>query len=129
MKEVVFLEVVHVMKCHIEALRVSGGADGIRDEGLLESAVMAPQQGYLTTLSELAANYIHGLAKNHPFIDGNKRTAFCAGLFFLRANGYRLKLRRNEWVSIIEGVADGSVSRTKLTQHLLEAMGSDERVR
>ena len=78
---------------HDKSLEQFGGANGIRDNGLLESAIARPQQllHYGTaSLYELAASYVYGIIKNHPFIDGNKRTGFIAGALFLQSNGLML---------------------------------------
>lgn len=71
--DVVFVQTEDVERAHSLALARFGGQDGVRDRGLLESAIMAPTTGYYASLAELAAVYAHGLAKNHPFLDGNKR--------------------------------------------------------
>jgi death on curing protein len=78
-------------------LDASDGAPGTRDRGLLDSAVMAPQSGYYVSLAEMAAVYAHGIAKNHAFVDGNKRTALVSSLAFLRLNGYPLRVNQAEW--------------------------------
>jgi death-on-curing protein len=78
---------------HGESLVVHGGAPGIRDEGLFESALMRPENLALygaPDVFDCAAAYAFGLARNHPFIDGNKRAAFLACGMFLRLNGHRL---------------------------------------
>ena len=78
---------------HDESLALHGGASGLRDEGLLDSALARPLNLIAYSdpgLVELAAAYGTGLAKNHPFVDGNKRTAFLAVGLFLRLNGHRL---------------------------------------
>lgn len=78
---------------HGESLVLHGGAPGIRDEGLLDSALMRPQNLALygqPDVFDCAAAYAFGLAKNHPFIDGNKRAAFLGAGMFLRLNGHRL---------------------------------------
>jgi death-on-curing protein len=80
--EVLFLEIEDVELVHARMIAEYGGADGLRDAGLLESAVMAPRSGYYSTLAELAAAYAIGIALNHAFIDGNKRAALAsAGMF------------------------------------------------
>jgi death on curing protein len=124
-EDVQFLSVSTVEHAHDVGLKIGGGAAGVRDQGLLESAVMAPQSGYYRSLAELAAVYAHGIAKNHAFIDGKKRTAFIAASMFLEGNGFAVALPKREWLAIMEGVADGSVSRDQLTAHFTEAMGGD----
>ena len=69
-----------------------GGTDGVRDLGLLESALMRPQTGYYKSLSLQAAALLQSLVQNHAFVDGNKRVAFATTAIFLRMNGYRLKV-------------------------------------
>jgi death on curing protein len=83
--EVLFLEVEDVLEAHAVGIARFGGSTGLRDRGLLESAVMAPRSGYYSSLAELAAVYAHGIAKNHPFVDGNKRAALSAAGMFLNA--------------------------------------------
>jgi death-on-curing protein len=82
-----------VLSLHEQLLAEFGGAGGIRDEGLLDSALGRPENlfGYgQPTLSQLAASYVFGLVKNRPFVDGNKRIGFAMGALFLRLNGRRL---------------------------------------
>jgi death-on-curing protein len=121
--EVVFLEVEEVEHAHTLSRALHGGQDGIRDRGLLESAVMAPRTGYYGSLAELAAVYAHGIAKNHPFIDGNKRTCLVVALAFLEINGYPLTLGA-EWAAHIERVASGDLSRDHLVALLAAEMGN-----
>lgn len=77
---------------HSKLIERFGGKDGVRDLGLLESALWRSQTGYYQTLSLEAAALLQSLAQNHPFIDGNKRVAFATTAIFLRMNGYRLKV-------------------------------------
>jgi death-on-curing protein len=86
----VLLEVVYIV--HEESLAQFGGSSGIRDQGLLESALARPRNLFSygkPTIFELAASYAFGLVKNHPFIDGNKRAAFVVAVSFLELNGWR----------------------------------------
>jgi death-on-curing protein len=112
--DVVFLEIDDVLAFHEDAIALHGGSLGLRDRGLLESAVMAPRGGYYGSLAELAAVYLHGLAKNHPFVDGNKRAALAAAGAFLCVHGFVLRLDVDRWERIVVGVAAGTVSRTEL---------------
>jgi len=95
-----------------------GGSLGIRDEGLLESALARPQQKWhyepRSDLATLAAAYAFGVAKNHPFIDGNKRAALVAAYTFLAVNGFELEAPEPEAVTLILGTADGSISEEDL---------------
>lgn len=114
LEDVVFLELDHVHAAHDAAIKAGGGADGVLNLGMIASAVAAPQNGYYTTLAELAAVYTHGIASNHGYLDGNKRTAALVLGVFLGANGFPVVLAP-EWVGVIESVADGSTSRHQLT--------------
>ena len=91
-KAVAFLSRDEVLEIHRALLERFGGAVGVRDLGLLESALYRPQTGYYADLAEMAAALFESLIMNHPFIDGNKRVAFFATDVFLRLNGYKLKV-------------------------------------
>jgi death-on-curing protein len=103
---------------HADQILEHGGSPGIRDQGLLESALARPQQKWHyepnTDLSTLAAAYAFGVAKNHPFIDGNKRAALVAAYTFLAINGFELESTETEAVGIILGLADGSLPEEDL---------------
>jgi death-on-curing protein len=86
----VYLSVAEVKTLHLAVLALFGGADGIRDLDALEAAVNRPQNGYYADLTEEAAALLESLLINHPFVDGNKRTAFAACDVFLRLNGRRI---------------------------------------
>jgi death-on-curing protein len=83
-----------VLLLHAESLNAFGGAPGVRDEGLLESALARPLNLFadkgVTDVARLAASYAAGIARNHPFVDGNKRAAFAAAGVFLKLNGFNL---------------------------------------
>ena len=79
-----------------ELIRSFGGKAGVRDLGLLQSALVRPRSGYYTSLSEQAAALMHSLARNHCFVDGNKRMAFALPAIFLEMNGYRLAVSQKE---------------------------------
>lgn len=110
---------------HEESLAEHGGGSGLRDEGLFESALARPVNLALygtPDLAALAASYGVGLAKNHPFVDGNKRVAFLAVGLFLSNNGYRLVCTQVEATLTMLGVAAGTVDEagfaTWLRAHL-----------
>ena len=108
-----------VLALHAETLQQFGGTTGLRDEGRLESALSRPQNRYAfadPSLFELAAAYCHGIVRNHPFVDGNKRTGLLAARAFLFRNGYRLDPDEAEMVQIVERVAAGEVSEEELAQ-------------
>ena len=95
-----------------------GGASGLRDEGALRSALDGPVNKWhyeRARLPELAAAYAFGLAKNHPFVDGNKRIAFIALVTFLRKNGVLFRPDQAQSTAIILAVAAGEVSEESLT--------------
>ena len=101
-----------------------GGASGIRDETLFDSALNRPRQrfAYSDTLSiyELASSYCYGLAKNHPFVDGNKRVALTVAAIFLDINGYSLVAPEANTVVIIEQLAAGDVTEDELANWFKE---------
>ncbi len=103
---------------HEESIAEFGGARGLRDEGLLESALARPRNTHAyntaATLAELAASYGYGVAKNHAFVDGNKRAAFlCIGLF-LAINGYRLTASQVDAIETMLSVAAGTMTEEAL---------------
>jgi len=85
-----YLSIVEVLAMHEDQIARYGGAAGLRDPGQLEAALFRPQTGYYADLIEEAAALWESLSQNHPFIDGNKRTAFAATYTFLALNGWRL---------------------------------------
>lgn len=91
-KSVAFLSRDEVLEIHRALLERFGGPEGVRDQGLLESALYRPRTGYYADLAEMAAALFESLIMNHPFVDGNKRVAFFAADIFLRLNGYKLKV-------------------------------------
>ena len=109
-----FLTVNEVVEAHQATLRRHGGAAGIRDAALLDSAVHAPQATFggeflLPGVFDMAAGYLLYLCLNHPFVDGNKRGAWLATRIFLRLNGYTLRPRRREAVEFVGRIAAGEV--------------------
>lgn len=103
---------------HDESLAMFGGARGVRDAGLLESALTRPVNQHLYSpdagISELAAAYAFGLAKNHPFVDGNKRTAFLALGLFLTVNGWRLQTTQIDAIETMMSLARGTLDESAL---------------
>jgi len=119
MSEPLWLDLSEVVDLHAEQLSVFGGPDGIRDPGLLESALMRPVNRWHygeTDLATLAASYAFGLAKNHPFIDGNKRIAFQCMMTFLRLNDIAFAPPPAEATVIILDLAAGDVSEESLAR-------------
>jgi death on curing protein len=103
---------------HGMSLVAFGGSPGIRDEALLDSALARARNRYLyestADISELAACYGFGIAKNHPFVDGNKRVALHAIGVFLKINGYELTASQSETIQAILGLAASEVSEPEL---------------
>jgi death-on-curing protein len=119
------LTVSAVKAIHREVLAAHGGARGIRDEALLESAVAAPQatmmgEPLISDPVEIAAAYLFYLCRNHPFFDGNKRTALAACLVFLEKNDLlpNAKLSLHEWESFVLDVAASRLDRDQTTARL-----------
>lgn len=103
---------------HGEVIRVFGGGDGLRDHGLLESALDRARNVFAyesKDLVVLAAVYAHGIAKNHPFVDGNKRAAFVVTRMFLGMNDIAFDPPEPEAVVMVEGLASGAVSLADFT--------------
>lgn len=92
MKTTLYPTLAETLELHSRLIERFGGKSGVRDLGLLESALMRPQTGYYKTLSLEAAALLQSLSQNHAFVDGNKRVAFATTAIFLRMNGYRLKV-------------------------------------
>ena len=117
MTEPIWLDQRSVLALHAELLREYGGLGGVRDEGLLESALARPQNQAAygdPTLAEMAAAYAFGVARNHPFIDGNKRTALAAADVFLQLNGYEIVVEEVEAVAVIRDLAAGEIGEAEL---------------
>ncbi len=91
-----FLSLDEVLEIHTALIDRFGGAQGLRDMGLLESALYRPQTGYYADLIEMAAALFESLMNNHPFVDGNKRVAFFSTDVFLRLNGYKMQVKPKE---------------------------------
>jgi death-on-curing protein len=114
-----WLDTAIVLDVHAEQLALFGGADGIRDLGLLESALGRPLNKFSygeTDLATLAAAYAFGIARNHPFVDGNKRAAFASIIVFLGLNGIEFDVPPEDATAIIIGLAAGEVSEESLAR-------------
>ena len=124
-KDLLHPTVEAVKAIHREVLMAHGGSAGIRDEGLLDSAVAAPQATMMgkpmfSEPVEVAAAYLFYLCRNHPFIDGNKRTALATCLVFLSENGYlsKEKLDVDAWEQLVLDVAASRIDREETTKRL-----------
>lgn len=121
MKEPVWIRLDVVLAMHEEALALHGGPEGVRDLGLLESALSRPKNivAYAeepVSLGRLAAAYAKGIVANHPFVDGNKRTAFTVSVTFLKLNGLELTASKEDRVLVFWKLAAGEVSEAELAQ-------------
>ncbi|MEX2477906.1 MAG: type II toxin-antitoxin system death-on-curing family toxin [Gracilimonas sp.] len=118
-----FLEKEIILKFHEDQIDLYGGKKGIRDEGLLESALAQPQVTFggeyvHQDLFEMAAAYGYHICKNHPFFDGNKRTALIAIYTFLYVNGYKITADKKSLYAIIIDLASGKVEKEELAEYL-----------
>jgi death-on-curing protein len=115
-----FLTLDEVLALHADQIARYGGSTLVRDIGLLESALAMPAASFggelvHTSVDEQAAAYLFYLVKNHPFVDGNKRTGLVAMLVFLGLNGRRLEASSDELTTVVLGVADGRLSKADVT--------------
>lgn len=114
-----YLTVVEVLAIHADQIDRYGGSDGLRDPGSLEAALFRPQTGYYADLIEQAAALWESLAQNHPFIDGNKRTAFAVTYTFLAINGLRISAEADPTAAFIIGLHEaGTFEFTRLAAWL-----------
>lgn len=121
MSEPVWVRQDVVLAMHDESLREHGGPEGVRDGGLLESALARPRNLFsyaedAVSLGQLAAAYAKGIIANHAFVDGNKRTAFAVSVTFLRLNGLQLTASKEERVLKFWALAAGDLSEDELAQ-------------
>jgi death-on-curing protein len=121
-KEPVWIRLDVVLVMHEEALMLHGGPEGMRDLGLLESALARPRNHFVygeqedVSIARFAAAYAKGIVVNHPFVDGNKRTAFTVSVTFLKLNGLELTATKEDRVLTFWGLAAGEISEEQLAQ-------------
>jgi death-on-curing protein len=121
MKEPYWLNREECLALHEMMLSQSGGGEGVRDENMLASAMAKPRQLFAhgkPAMSDLAASYAFGVIKNHPFIDGNKRTGFMLGAGFLERNGYRFQATEAEAAVRTLALAAGEMSEREFVTWL-----------
>ena len=121
----IFLTVDEVVALHDLQLERFGGLAGLRDAGLLESAVAMPQAGFdeefiHSDLYEMAAAYLFHLVKNHPSVDGNKRVGYHAAYVFLRMNGVTLTLTQADAYGLVIATAEGRAAKEQIAAALSE---------
>lgn len=117
----VFLNLSEVLAIHRDQIQRYGGAPGIRDLGLLESAVAMPMSGFggdflHNDLFEMAAAYLFHIAQNHPFVDGNKRTGTAAALVFLEINGVGVEVGQDVLADMVLAVTEGKADKPAIAE-------------
>jgi death-on-curing protein len=118
-----FLTLDEVLSLHAEQIRLFGGSSGIRDVGLLQSAMGSVEATFggaflHETIFAMGAAYLYGICRDHPFIDGNKRTAVAAALTFLDINGVEVDANEDAFYDLVIGVAEGHASKAAVTVFL-----------
>jgi death-on-curing protein len=127
----VFLSLAECLEIHRDQIGRYGGAVGIRDLGLLESAVAMPQVGFAgeflhADLFEMAAAYLFHIVKNHPFVDGNKRAGAMSAYVFLRLNGLDLQASNESFEGIVRAVAEGKADKGRVAEFFRVNVGRSD---
>ena len=125
MREPLFLTLSEVVEVHVDQIKRYGGLEGVRDFGLLESAIAQPEASFAgewlhKDLYEMAAAYAYHLSQNHPFIDGNKRTALACALVFLALHGVSVSDPRGLLRDAMLDIASGKMSKSGFAQLLTQ---------
>ncbi len=122
MKEPIWLDVRDALTLHDRLLALHGGASGLRDKGLLKSALARPQQHFAyarpADIIQFAALYTAGIVRNHPFVDGNKRTGFVLGILFLELNGYSFTASEEDAANAVLALAGGGIDESGYAEFL-----------
>ena len=122
MTDPIWIDARDALLLHDRLLALHGGAAGVRDDGLLQSALARPQQHYAYAdtpdLIEMATVYTAGIVRNHPFVDGNKRTGFVVGILFLELNGYRFTATQENAAQAVIELAAGTLDEAGYTSFL-----------
>ena len=116
-----FLDIDRVLRAHLSLIEAYGGEPGVRDIGLLHSAIAMPQASFggeslHKDLFEMAAAYLFHIVQNHPFIDGNKRTGAAAAIIFLEMNGVEIETDEQGIVDLTLRVASGSAGKQEIAE-------------
>ena len=131
MTEPVWIEERDTLALHDRVLALHGGAAGVRDDSLLKSALARPRQHFAyaenADIIHLAAIYTAGIVRNHPFIDGNKRTGFVIGILFLELNGYRFFDSEEAAAQAVLELAAGTLNESGYTAFLRSNVTPDDR--
>jgi death-on-curing protein len=128
-KEPVWIREIEVLAFHAQQISLFGGSDGVRDRGLLDSALARPKNLFAyaeraLTMPELAAAYAVGISSNHPFVDGNKRTAMQTAFVFLEFNGFPVTASQEEACITFLSLAAGEMTEAELALWLAEHTAS-----
>ena len=122
MKEPIWIDQRDALALHDRLLALHGGASGLRDDGLLKSALARARQIHAYAQSpsiiDLAAAYTAGIVRNHPFLDGNKRTGFIVGILFLELNGYRFTASEEDAAQAVLNLAAGTIDESAYSNFL-----------
>ena len=122
MKEPLWIDERDALTLHDHLLALYGGAAGLRDANLLNSALARPQQLFAyaesTDVISMAAAYTAGILRNHPFVDGNKRTGFVLGILFLELNGYRFSATEEDATRAVLELASGNIDESAYASFL-----------
>ncbi|MFZ3262909.1 MAG: type II toxin-antitoxin system death-on-curing family toxin [Terriglobales bacterium] len=123
-KEPLWIEERDALAIHDRLLALHGGLIGLRDRGLLESALARPRQHHAYTktpdMVEMAALYTAGIVRNHPFVDGNKRTGFVIGVLFLELHGFEFRAKEEDATQAVMGLAAGTLDEAGYAAWLRE---------
>jgi len=121
-REPVWIDERDALALHDRLLALDGGAAGVRNVGLLQSALARPQQlhayGDAPNTIDMAVAYTVGIVRNHPFLDGNKRTAFVVGVLFLELNGHRFTATEEDATQAVLSLAAGTLDEASFTRWL-----------
>ena len=122
MKEPIWIDERDALALHDRLLALHGGAQGVRDDGLLKSALARAQQMHAyadaPNMIDMAAAYTAGIVRNHPFIDGNKRTGFVVGVLFLELNGYSFTASEEDAAQAVLKLAAGTLDEAEYANFL-----------
>lgn len=126
------LSIETIVEIHAEVIKQFGGANGVRDENLLASAVLTPQSSFggkspYADIVEIAAAYLFYICRNHPFVDGNKRTAMVAAIVFLRLNGIEPLPDSAEWEKLMLDLAASKITRDETTRRFRKLLRKSRR--
>jgi death-on-curing protein len=128
MKDITFLTLAEVIEIHTDQIQRYGGSDGVRDMSLLSSAVAMPYASFSGSflhddIYEMAAAYAFHICQNHPFVDGNKRTALASALVFLELNGISISDIKGKLYNAMINLATGKINKTEFAK-LLKSLKS-----